>query len=29
METTGIGSQEYNANIIGQIVARDIRNQNA
>lgn len=28
-ETTGVGSQEYNANIIGQIVPENIRNQNA
>jgi hypothetical protein len=28
-ETTDIGSHEYDANIIGQIIARNIRNQNA
>jgi hypothetical protein len=28
-ETNDIGSQDYNSNIIGQIVARNIRKQNA
>ena len=28
-ETTGTDSQDFNANIIGQIVARNIRKQNA
>ena len=28
-EIADIGSQEYNANIIGQIIARNIGNQNA
>lgn len=27
-KTTGIGSQKHNANIIRQIVARSLRNQN-
>jgi hypothetical protein len=28
-ETTGLGSQEHNANIIGQVTAKNIRNLNA
>ena len=28
-ETTGLGSQEHNANIVGQVTARNIRNLNA
>lgn len=27
-ETTGIGTQKHNGNIIGQIIARNIRTQN-